>query len=601
MSFRDSGEPTMNVRLWLVALWVGIAFGYASAAEKSDSPSAATAQNQQPNVPNSGSPFSLIGWQFHEYNIPKLEEAVRKAPQYGVNFFIFSHEFFWSTEGFLASDDSIDPKHPPAYLNDIKLGDETKFIRGWQKDLRHIGDLAAAQHIPYYLWVHEFNDMPKRFLKDGKLNMDDPGLFPFLDERYEKLLKTVPGAAGIVLTLHESDFRIFRNTQVMSRDDVPERIYRVSKFFYELLKRHNKQLIVRNFFYEPLEMEYFKQALDRLPDDVITMCKDTTHEFHPFYPWDPQHGNVGKKRQIMEVDLGIEKAWSTKGAYCQADYLRRAVQRARDTRLDGAVGRARLYWDHPFDDVHEVNLYAFARFLQNPDATIDTVLLAWAAKKYPAEAVPLIASAVARSEYINHHGRWHLENWLTKALGAEWGDYPYYFGHVLERSRYKWSHDSADKELEQKLYHPDPATYDCLVAEKDEVVRQVHLAQDELKRAGAYCTPEQMAPLVEDFRFLEDAALLQREWIRAYFSMRMYMDESRDEYRKEMEDALGKLETLEKQPGIKYGLNAKTGRRYNIDKFVLEMRWRVANPKRALAEDERILADVRKRLDVANQ
>ena len=48
-------------------------------------------------------PFTMNGWQFHEYSIPKLEEAVRRAPDYGVNFFIFSHGWFWSTEGFLAS------------------------------------------------------------------------------------------------------------------------------------------------------------------------------------------------------------------------------------------------------------------------------------------------------------------------------------------------------------------------------------------------------------------------------------------------------------------------------------------------------------------
>ena len=41
------------------------------------------------------------------------------------------------------------------------------------------------------------------------------------------------------------------------------------------------------------------------------MSKDTTHEFHPFYPWDPLHGAVGNKRQIIEIDLGVEKAWST--------------------------------------------------------------------------------------------------------------------------------------------------------------------------------------------------------------------------------------------------------------------------------------------------
>jgi hypothetical protein len=34
-------------------------------------------------------PFIMNGWQFHERDLPKLAEAVKKAPEYGVNFFIF--------------------------------------------------------------------------------------------------------------------------------------------------------------------------------------------------------------------------------------------------------------------------------------------------------------------------------------------------------------------------------------------------------------------------------------------------------------------------------------------------------------------------------
>jgi hypothetical protein len=40
------------------------------------------------------------------------------------------------------------------------------------------------------------------------------------------------------------------------------------------------------------------------------------------------------------------------------------------------------------------------------------------------------------------------------------------------------------------------------------------------------------------------------------------------------------------------------GHRYNIDKFVLEMRWRMANRLRALEEDARILENTRKLMTV---
>src|ERR1700722_16814672 len=141
---------------------------------------------------NEASPFVMNGWQFHDYDIPKLEEAVAHAPDYGVNFFIFSHNFFRSVEGFLASTDDADPTNPPAWVKDLYTPEYFRIIPHWQSDLRHIGDLATAKGIPYYLWVHEFDDVPKRFLVDRdspapedpgfvdapvrmkRVNMDDP-------------------------------------------------------------------------------------------------------------------------------------------------------------------------------------------------------------------------------------------------------------------------------------------------------------------------------------------------------------------------------------------------------------------------------------------
>jgi hypothetical protein len=46
---------------------------------------------------------------------------------------------------------------------------------------------------------------------------------------------------------------------------------------------------------------------------------------------------------------------------------------------------------------------------------------------------------------------------------------------------------------------------------------------------------------------------------------------------------------MDRLPNVAYGRDPRTGHRYNIDKFALEMRWRMANRARALEEDRRIL------------
>ena len=545
------------------------------------------------------SPFTMTGWQFHARDVPKVSEAIRKAPEYGVNFFIFSHGLFDHIEPFLA-----DPS--------------------WQRDVLQLGALADSEKIPWYLWVHEFDDIPDRF-KVGprgaadaeiarsvtgtgssasfrlgrRVNMDDPALMEYLRNRYERLLAACPAAAGIVLTLHESDNKLFRNAEVQSSLPVPERIEKIAMLIYGVVKEHHKKLILRNFFYEPQEMTYFAEALPHLPDDIIVMSKDVVHDFDPWYPFDPLHGKVGKKVQIMEADLSVEKAWSQQGLYAQADYIKRDVERARDTGMAGVVGRVQVFWDHPFEDTHEVNFYAFSRFMKDPDLSVDSVLQDWARRRYPAEAAPAIASALKRTEFIQHHGRWFLGFWLTKSIGAEWGDYPYYFGHILLRSRYKWTHDPADQLLEEGLYSPDQALFDRLVAEKDDVVAQVHAGMADIGTAARYMTPDQVKPFQEGFRYLLDAAECQKEWTRAFFAQRMWMKKPTPETEMVVRDALAKLELLDRRPGVTYGLNVETGHRYNIDKFVLEMRWRMANRSRALAEDARLLDDTKRLMDVA--
>ena len=93
----------------------------------------------------------MNGWQFHEYDLPKLAEAIHKAPDYGVNFFIFSHLLFRSVEGFLVSGDDFDDKRVRKLEHLKKLYDSshTKPHAGWQKNLRVVASLAEKVKIPY--------------------------------------------------------------------------------------------------------------------------------------------------------------------------------------------------------------------------------------------------------------------------------------------------------------------------------------------------------------------------------------------------------------------------------------------------------------------
>jgi len=110
--------------------------------------------------------------------------------------------------------------------------------------------------------------------------------------------------------------------------------------------------------------------------------------------------------------------------------------------------------------------------------------------------------------------------------------------------------------------------------------------------------PEQAEDLREGFRYLLDAAELQKQWTRAFFAMRMWMEEPRADREMVVADALARLEAMDRLPGIPYGRDPRTGHRYNIDRFALEVRWRMANRARAREEDRRILELTRRLVSV---
>jgi hypothetical protein len=152
--------------------------------------------------------------------------------------------------------------------------------------------------------------------------------------------------------------------------------------------------------------------------------------------------------------------------------------------------------------------------------------------------------------------------------------------------------------MEQALYSPDQALFEKLVSEKDQVVEQIQAGMADIDKAAKYLSPEQLHPFQEGFRYLLDAAECEKQWTRAYFAQRMWMNQPTKESEAIVRDALAKLEELDRGPGVTYGRNAQTGHRYHIDEFTLEMRWRLPNRKRALAEDAQLLADTRRLMDV---
>ena len=497
--------------------------------------------------------FEMVGWQFHDYDMPLSREAIALAPDYGVNFIILSH-------GLIGEASQV-------------LKDDARAA-----DLAELTEWAALHGIRTYLWLHELNDLPIEFMQDGLALVDHPALPTFLRGRYDDLFRRMPGIAGIVMTLHESGRRIFRSTEVISELPVPDRMMRILDPCYDACKAAGKQLIVRNFFYQPKEVEWFSEALGRLPDDVLVMGKTTPHEFMPFFPPDPMMGRVPGKKSIVEFDLGYEKATTSHSAYCQIEYIGRYARTAESRGATGVVGRCHLGETQGFNKLGECNYYAFSRFAANPGLGADSVLREWVKLRFPPAAVEPMISALSRTQEMAHRSRYTLSCWVYPLRG-----YHYAFGHIRLRSTYLWSRDEADREMTELLMHPTPELYERILGEKDEVMEMCKASLADFERAALHMHPEQAAPIRDRFERNLFEAKKKRAASRSFWAFRLWL-EGRQEYR---DDVLAGFEQLRE-------LDPDDGR---VVKFIAELEEKMADPEAARAEDEKIMREISYRLD----
>ena len=92
--------------------------------------------------------------------------------------------------------------------------------------------------------------MPSQYLVGGKLNMDDPGYWTWLDSRYETLFSVCPNADGLVLTFSENFYGadIYDPTKRIHAGKTPEdSVAAMIQAIWNVCNRHDKSLFVRNW------------------------------------------------------------------------------------------------------------------------------------------------------------------------------------------------------------------------------------------------------------------------------------------------------------------------------------------------------------------
>ncbi len=370
-------------------------------------------------------------WQFHKLNVPYVTATMKLAKEYDVNTVVFSHDMI-------------------GYASQLFDGTD----RG--EKLRLLAREAHANGLRAWIWVRELQNVPDRFLDGKVVQLDRPGLWDWMASRYEEVFSRYPEFDGLMLTFHETQYKIFDPKQVHSALAMPDRFAKMINTIDAVCSRHKKDFIVRSFLYEPEEMQWFREGYAKTGPGVMVQTKCEPHDWDPFYPNDSMIGAFPGRKQIVEFDGSAEFFGKNRVPYTQPEYFER---RWRYDLAQPGVAGYNLRLDHGGYDAlstpNEINIYAMTRFTADPKATGEDIWKEWTRKRYGAAAAE-IEAALKPSFNIVNQSFYALEFWITDH--SKLPSFNYADGHLRSRTMAKWfPGDARYKAMEERLISPDPS------------------------------------------------------------------------------------------------------------------------------------------------
>lgn len=438
---------------------------------------------------------SYRAWQFHKLDVPYVSATMKLARDYDVNTVVFSHSMI-------------------GYASQLFDGSD----RG--EKLRRLAREAHALDLRVWIWVRELQNVPERFIEGKVVQLDRPGLWEWLESRYEEVFERYPEFDGIILTFHETQYKIFKPGEVASALSMPERFTRMIDTIAKVCSRRGKDLVVRSFLYEPRELAWFREGYARTRPEVMIQTKCEPHDWQPYYPHHPLIGAFPDRRQIVEFDASSEYTGRNRIPYTQPEYFERRWRYALSKR--GVAGyNARL--DHGGYDAmgtpNQINIYALSRFTADAGVTAADVWREWTGMRY-GRAAAEVEQALKPAFDIVNRSFFTLGFWMTNH--SRLPDFAYADGHLRSRSTAKWYPDDARyKELEMRLRRPDPATLEEILAEKDSAVALAHRSLVHLENARPALTAEQYGDLYWRLALLARTAAIWKLHAEAFYGYKV--------------------------------------------------------------------------------
>lgn len=446
-------------------------------------------------------------WQFHEMDLDYLARTLPLAARYDVNTVVFSHGMIWNAMDLYGTSGHR--------LNSPFEGAEHG------RKLQELAQQAQDHGLRVWIWTHEVADVPGRFLEDDRVQLDAPGFWDWLRTRYEQVFTDFPEFDGLLLTFHETQYKVFDDEEVASALSKPERFAKLINTIHEAAEGHGKDLVVRTHAYEPEEMAWLEEGLKGTDERVMIQSKVVPHDWQPYYPNNPLIGSFPGRRHIVEFDVSSEYTGRNRVPYASPSYFARRWRRALEH--PEVVGyNARL--DHGGYDAlatpNEINAYTLHRVTERPALPDSLIWAEWTALRYGREAAPYVERALRPSFEIVNRAFFPLEFWITNH--SRLPSFNYAEGHISSRTNAKWWPDKPHyAEVEERLNHPDPLLLEEVLAEKDTALALADEALLHLEEARPLLGPAEYEDLYRRLNLLRRVALVWKYHAEAFFGYKV--------------------------------------------------------------------------------
>lgn len=417
-------------------------------------------------VESSAKPAAVRGWIFLDYDEEYMRSAIPKALEMGINHVEFSHDIVMTAE------EVINQPERAAVLR--RLAKEYK-----------------ANGIETFMWTHELEAVPQEFIKNDKIDLNNPGFWNWLGNKYRRVFELVPDLDGLVLTMSETWRSPLRDHYFETDLDVAGRITKIVTTIHDAIAPMNKRIWVRTWGnlgsqgLKDIPYQIRKGIMD-CPPGVAVHNKHTVGDFY-FLTRSLLIGTWGDRDEIIEFDPAGEFHGQAVVPWCAPEYFKADWDYCLSKGVDGAVARVDRMANNALDTPNELSIYAIACYLRDPSATPEQCWKEWTVKRFGEKAAPVAESALRKTDEIITKTFYTFRcYWMQDHSNVP--EYHYSPGHLRGSSA-----AGIDDELaanEPKLLDPTPESLAEVLAEKDRALALCREAIAEIEAAKSDFDPD---------------------------------------------------------------------------------------------------------------